>query len=226
MDAASRGSMACMTASPASPAAIAVRPAAGTRGWRIALALTGSLWALFLLPMQMVEFAGSGTPDWMARWNTWDGYDAVRAWVVGGLGTSDLYLVFGAASSLSFLAIGVALLPDLRTIGTTGTALGWLIIGTAPLVVISYVNHAREAPLRALWGSEFFLLVAIGVLAIVAAVAARRVPAWTGWPRWLLGCTLPILAVGLLCLGYWPHGPLVTFGVEAAVLIAGLKPRA
>ncbi|MFE5408254.1 hypothetical protein [Microbacterium sp. NPDC056569] len=129
----------------------------------------------------------------------------------------DPYIVFGALAGLSFLAIGLALLPDLRRAGWGGTVMAWLVIAGAPITALSYLNTPQEAPLHFLWGAEAFVLVAVGLAGILAAVTAGS--RWRLWVRIVLGLTLPVLVVGTLATGYWPHGPLVLLGVEAIAVI-------
>ena len=129
----------------------------------------------------------------------------------------DPYIVFGALAALSFLAIGLALLPDLRRAGWGGTVMAWLVIAGAPVTALSYLNTPKEAPLHVLWGAEAFVLIAVGLAGILAAVTAGS--RWRLWVRIVLGLTLPVLVAGTLATGYWPHGPLVLLGVEAIVVI-------
>ena len=178
-----------------------------SRPWRAVLAGVGGLWALLILPFPATEF---GVPlwSWVFRF---------RPYFWAREAVHDPYIVFGALAALSFVSIGVALLPDLRRAGWGGTVMGWLILAGAPVTALSYLNTATDAPLHFLWGAEAFVLVAVGIAGILAAVTAGS--RWRGWVRLLLGLTLPLLVVATLATGYWPHGPLVALGVDAVVII-------
>ncbi|MHC2999321.1 hypothetical protein [Microbacterium sp. HJ5] len=178
-----------------------------SRPWRVVLAGLGALWALVILPFPASEF-GVAIWDWVFRHRV---YFAVREAV------DDPYIVFGALAALSFLAIGLALLPDVRRARWGGATMGWLIIAGAPVTALSYLNTPKDAPLHLLWGAEAFVLIAVGLAGILAAVTAGR--SWRLWVRIVLGLTLPLLVAGTLATGYWPHGPLIVLGLEAIVII-------
>ena len=100
--------------------------------------------------------------------------------------------------------------------------MAWLIVAGAPITALSYLNTPREAPLHLFWGAEAFVLTAVGIAGIVAAITARS--RWRFRVRILLGATMPLLVLGTLAAGYWPHGPLVVLGAEAiAVILAAPK---
>jgi hypothetical protein len=101
--------------------------------------------------------------------------------------------------------------------------MAWLILAGAPITALSYLNTPKDAPLHFLWGAEGFVLIAVGLAGIVAAVTAGS--RWRLWLRVVLGLTLPLLVAGTLATGYWPHGPLVVLGVEAIFVILA-APRA
>ena len=184
-----------------------------SRPWRAVLAGLGGLWALAILPFPASEF-GVHLWDWAFHYRV---YFSAREAV------HDPYIVFGALAALSFLAIGLALLPDLRRAGWGGTVMAWLVLAGAPITALSYLNTPKDAPLHFLWGAEGFVLIAVGLAGIVAAVTAGS--RWRLWLRVVLGLTLPLLVAGTLATGYWPHGPLVVLGVEAIVVILA-APRA
>jgi hypothetical protein len=178
-----------------------------SRPWRAALAGAGGLWALAILPLPATEF---GVPLW-----TWVFRYRVYFWAREAV--HDPYIVFGALAALSFLAIGLALLPDLRRAGWGGALMAWLVIAGAPVTALSYLNTPTEAPLHFLWGAEAFVLIAVGLAGILAAVTAGW--RWPLWVRIVLGLTLPLLVGGTLATGYWPHGSLAVLGTEAIAII-------
>lgn len=178
-----------------------------SRPWRAVLACLGGLWALAILPFPATEF-GLASWSWVFHYRA---YFRVREMV------HDPYIVFGALAALSFLAIGLALLPDLRRAGWGGTVMAWLVIAGAPVTALSYLNTPKDAPLHFLWGAEAFVLIAVGMAGIAAAATAGS--RWRRWVRIMLAVTLPLLVAGTLATGYWPHGPLVVLGVEAITLV-------
>jgi hypothetical protein len=178
-----------------------------SRLWRAVLAGLGGFWALAILPFPAAEF-GVRMWDWAFHY---------RVYFWAREAVHDPYIVFGALAALSFMAIGLALLPDLRRAGWGGTVMAWLILAGAPITALSYLNTPKTAPLHFLWGAEGLLLVAVGLAGILAAVTAGS--RWRLWVRVVLGVTLPLLVAGTLATGYWPHGPLVVLAVEAIVII-------
>lgn len=172
----------------------------------------GGLWAAVTLPLTATAF---GFTQWVWVFD-YSVYVEARQWA------GNPYVVFGALASLSFLTIGIALLPDLRRARWGGAVMAWLIIAGAPVTALSYLNASDRAPLHFVWGWEFIVLVAVGVSGFAAAVSAGRW--WAIGVRILLGMTLVILAVGTLALGYWPHGSLVFLALEAIAIIAA-APR-
>ena len=172
----------------------------------------GGLWAAMTLPLTATAF---GFTQWVWVFD-YSVYVEARQWA------GNPYVVFGALASVSFLTIGIALLPDLRRARWGGAVMAGLIIVGAPLTALSYLNASERAPLHFVWGWEFLVLVAVGVSGVVAAVSAGR--RWAIGVRILLGMTLVILAAGTLALGYWPHGSLVFLAVEAIAIIAA-APR-
>lgn len=176
------------------------------------LAGFGGLWAGLTLPLTATAF-GSQQWAWVFDYPI---YVAARQWA------SNPYEVFGALASVAFLAIGIALFPDLGRAGWAGAMMAWLIIVGAPITALSYMNASERAPLHFVWGWEFFVLVAVGLSGIPAALTAGH--RWRSGVRILLGMTLVVLALGTLVFGYWPHGSLVLLAVEAIVIIAA-APR-
>lgn len=191
----------------------------------VASALAAALWAFFLLPPQQAVWSGSGAlPEWLMVLERLPVYDGIRL-QLQSIGQADLYLVFGSAVSLSFVLLWFATGPVLATLGAPGRALGALLLLGAPITALSYLNHAEDAPLHALWGAEAFLLIGIGIWAFVAALIAGRRAEVPRWERLLLGMTLPILVASTVVLTYWPHGTLVGLGIEVCA-IAAWGPRA
>ena len=176
------------------------------------LAGLGGLWAAVTLPLTATAW-GSTQWVWVFHFPV---YVSARQWA------GHPYVVFGALASLSFLAIGVALLPDLRRAKWGGLVMAWLVIAGAPITAISYLNSRETAPLHFVWGWEFFVLVAVGASGVAASITAG--PRWRPGVRIVLGMTLIVLLVGTLALGYWPHGSLVILAIEAIAVI-GAAPR-
>ncbi|MBM7504904.1 hypothetical protein ACFPER_15490 [Agromyces aurantiacus] len=186
----------------------------------VTLALIASAWAFLLLPPQQLAFSGAyAMPRWLFELDRLAGYDGVRE-ALAALGWSDFYLVFGAAAALSFLLIWFATGPAFAALGWSGRVLGGLVLFGGVVTVLSYLNHPADAPLRWIWGGEAFVLMAVGVWALVVAFVAPRDASIPRWERILLGLTLPILVAATLLLSYWPHGTLVGLGLEAAALAA------
>ena len=176
------------------------------------LAGLGGLWAAVTLPLTATAF---GSTQWVWVFD-YSAYVWARQWA------NNPYVVFGALASLSFLTIGIALLPDLRRARWGGIVMAWLVIAGAPITALSYLNTPETAPLHFLWGGEFYILVAVGASGVAAAASAG--PRWGIGVRSILGMTLLILLVGTLALGYWPHGSLVALAVESIAVIAA-APR-
>jgi hypothetical protein len=183
-----------------------------SRSVRLWLAGAGGAWALISSPL----VAG----DWGAQWI--EALSRAEPWRSLRAAVAEPYIVYGALGGVAFLAIGVALWPALRRAGWGGRLLASLVLAGAVVTPLSYLGAPEGSPTHALWGSEGPLLVAIGIAgAITAATAPRR---WPRWARLLLGCTLPVLVVGALATGYYPHGPLGTLALEAIALILAV-PR-
>lgn len=175
---------------------------------RLWLALAGGAWALFSLPL----VAATWSWPWVAQVSRLEPWSGMRAAV------EEPYVVFGALAGISFLVIGLALLPDLVRAGWGGVVLLVTVLAGAAVSPLSYLGTAEDSPLHPLWGSEGPLLVGVGLAGVLAAITARR---WPAPLRALLGATLVVLVAGTLALGYYPHGPLVALSLEAAALIVG-----
>ena len=171
----------------------------------------------------MVAWDGAGGPDWAHQLSAASPYDWVRS-AAATLGAPGDYETFGVLVAPAFLLIGVALLPRARVAGRWTGTLAWLTLLGAPVAALSYMGHALPEPWHALWGLEIPLLFAMGICAVVAGVAAawlHRLPLW--WAA-LLAATVGVLAVSTLLFTYFPHGSLVGYGLEVAVLALG-EPR-
>jgi len=191
----------------------------------VGAALLGAAWAFVLLPPQQRAWSGGyAMPHWLFVLDGLPPYDAVRAWLVS-VGEPDFYLVFGAAASVSFALAWFATGPAFAALGWSGRVLGWLVLAGAPVTLLSYLNHADGSPLRFMWGAEAFVLIAIGLWAVLVAFLAPRGAGIPVWERVLLGATLPVLVGATALFAYWPHGTLIGFGLEAAALAAwGARP--
>ena len=184
----------------------------------VAAAVLAALWALVLLPPQLAAWSGAGAPAWSRGLDSLPVYDGLRR-SLASVGLGDSYAVFGAAASASFVLIWWATGPTFARLGWNGRVLGWLVLGSAPITVLSYLNHPTDAPLHALWGAEGFALLLIGLWAVFAG-AAPRASGIPIWERALIASTLAVILLATLAFGYWPHGTLIGLGVEAAVLAA------
>lgn len=187
----------------------------------VALALLGSLWAAFLLPPQVVAWDGEAAPAWGERLAD----AAPYGWIRQAGGGVDDYVLFGALVAPSFLLIGLALLPVGRVAGRWTTALAWLTLLGAPAVLVSYPASGWEGPWSVLWGLEIPLLLAMGLCGIVAGVRAYRRRRLPGWACFLLGATVLVLGVSTGVFTYFPHGSLVGYGIEVAVLVSVVRRR-
>jgi len=194
-----------------------------SRGWSVVLALVAAAWAFFLLPPQQAEWSGADSPAWLRALDALPVYDGLRK-ALPATGSSDAYLVFGAAASVSFALIWFATGPVLAALGWSGRVLGALILAGAPVTLLSYLNHPADAPLHVFWGAEAFVLLAIGVWGIVVAFAAPRGRGIPIWERIVIGGTLAVVVGATVAFTYWPHGSLIGLGLEAAAL-ARFAPR-
>ena len=184
----------------------------------VVAAILAALWAFVLLPPQLSVWSGAGAPTWSSTLDALPVYDGVRL-SLASAGVGDFYAVFGAAASVSFVLIWWATGPTFARLGWNGRVLGWLVLCSAPVTVLSYLNHPTDAPLHALWGAEGFALLVTGLWAVFAGIAPRAdgVPAWE---RALIGSTLAVTVLATLAFGYWPHGTLIGLAAEAVVLAA------
>ncbi|HET6673502.1 MAG TPA: hypothetical protein VFG92_09015 [Agromyces sp.] len=189
-----------------------------SRPLAVAAAVLAALWAFVLLPPQHAVWSGADSPPWIAAIDALPIYRELRQWL-SSIGLDDFYLTFGAAASVSFILIWYATGPTFAVLGWSGRVLGWLVLLSAPITFLSYLNHPTDAPLHWLWGAEAFALLLIGLWAVVAAVAPRT-SAIPVWETALLAATLPIVFMATIAFGYWPHGSLIGLGVEASVLAA------
>ena len=182
-------------------------PVAPRRRLATGLAVAGAVWALLTLPL-------------VAQGWSWPAVDALAAavpyrWVAGWVG--DPYVAVGALGGLSFLAVGVALLVGLRPARWSGRLLAWVTFAGAAVTPLSYLGTDEASPLHGWWGAEIWVLAAIAVAGVVAGLTGGR--AWPRGVRVLLGLTPVVLVVGMLALGYYPHGCLVAYGAAVAVVV-------
>ena len=199
--------MGMAAASSAPERASALDRSRAARAW---LALGGGAWALLTLPLVAAEWS----------WPWVEQLSRLQPWAAIASSVDEPYIVFGALAGLSFLAIGLALLPELRRAGWGGVMLLVTVLAGSVVSPLSYFGTPPASPLHWLWGSEGPLLVGVGLAGVLAAVTARG---WPGRLRVLLGVTLLVLVAGALALGYFPHGPLVALSLEAAVVIVGAQ---
>lgn len=176
------------------------------------------LWALFVLPPQVLEWSGrGGAADWVVAMYDGLGYRGlVRQLRLAGL--DDVYLIFGAAIVPSIVLVWWATRPALRALGWSGRALSWGWLAFAPFVALSYLNHPADAPLHLLWGAEAFVLLALFAWSIVVAIIAPRGAGIPLWVRVLVGGTALFGVGGTLLAGYWPHGTMLGIGALAIAL--------
>ncbi|MFC8680133.1 hypothetical protein ACFT30_01335 [Microbacterium ureisolvens] len=186
-----------------------------SRPYRIVLAAIAAAWALVTLPLPLSVWDPGGG-FWPEDITVIPAYDAAVRWA------GDPYIVFGALAGLSFLAIGLALLPDLHRAGWGGITMGWTILATAPITALSYLSTPVDAPLHFLWGAEALGLLAISLTGLLAAFSAGR--RWGRSARILLASTFVFIVVFTIGLGYYPHGSLVGLGLVAVAVIAA-APR-
>lgn len=213
-----------MSSTAAHPTSDPRAPHAGAT-FRVAAAVGGALWSAFLIPPQLEVWAGrAASPGWIQPFQDLAVYDGLRD-AVRSAGSHDFYMVFGAASALSVVAYWFAVTPVLRGLGWSGRAFGWLLLLTALTIVVSYANHHTGAPLRLLWGAELLALLVLGIWGFVVAAATRHADGGSTAIRVAFGLTLPVLVVGLLVFGYWPHGCLVAFGLLCAYVAATGRAR-
>lgn len=118
------------------------------RRWSVASAALAGVWALFLLPPQLVEWGDA--PAWAEALNDspfYRGVDALRE----TLGLHDAYVASGSAIALSVVLVWWATGPSLRWLGWSGHVFSWVLLSLAPVTVLSYASCKETAPLHALW---------------------------------------------------------------------------
>lgn len=191
------------------------------RRWSVVSAALAGVWALFLLPPQLVDWAHG--PGWAIALNDSPFYRAVHA-LRESLGLDDIYAVFGSAIAVSMVLLWWATAPVLTWLGWSGRVFSAVLLALAPVTVVSYLSHEESAPLHFLWGAEGFGLILLGVLGIVVAVATRA-DGVRWWLRLLFGATLLIEVAFTWALVYYPHGTVVGLALQAGI-ICGLAPRA
>lgn len=191
------------------------------RRWSVASAALAGVWALFLLPPQLVEWGDA--PAWAEALNDspfYRGVDALRE----TLGLHDAYVASGSAIALSVVLVWWATGPSLRWLGWSGHVFSWVLLSLAPVTVLSYASYKETSPLHALWGAEALVLIALGVVGIVVAIVTRA-PGVRPWLRVLIGATVLIEAVFTVLFTYYPHGTLIGLALQAGVMGA-FAPRA
>ncbi len=119
--------MGMATASTASERSLNAEP---SRPRRAALALLGGAWALLSLPLVAADWSW----PWVATLSRAEPWSSVRAAV------DDPYVVFGALAGLSFLAIGIALLHDLRRAGWGAIVMLVAVLAGAVVSPLSYLG--------------------------------------------------------------------------------------
>lgn len=191
-----------------------------SRSWSVVFAGLAGVWALFLLPPQLLAWYDA--PAWAIALDRSAFYRGVHQFVAG-LSLHDDYLVFGSAISLSMVLLWWSTGPVMAWLGWTGRLFSAILLLLAPLTFLSYLNHADSSPLRFLWGSEGLCLIVLGLAGILAA-AVTRAPLVRAWQRVLLAATLLIEVAFTVLLAYWPHGTVVGLALQACVL-AAFAPR-
>lgn len=173
--------------------------------------MTGAAWALFLLPPQLVAWDGQEAPSWARSADSTPVYALVRN--LDGAGGLELYAWAGVLLVPAWILIGWPLFGY----GNLPGVVGVLFLLGAPVSVASYLAESAPAPWRSLWGAEIFVLLAIPVAAIAAAISARsrHFPTWW-WA--LMASTLLVTVASTAAFGYFPHGTLIGLGVEVGAL--------
>lgn len=175
------------------------------------------MWSAVVLPPAVVAWDGRNAPAWALQLAGGRPYSWMRA-IGNDLGAPGDYVLFGVLVAPAFLLIGVSLLSRARIAGRWTAVLAWLTLLGAPVVTLSYVAYSLPPPWHAMWGMEIPLLVAMGICGVVAGVAAyvcHRLPLW--WSA-LLAATIGVLTVSTVLFTYFPHGSLIGFGLEVAIL--------
>ncbi len=181
--------------------------------------MTGAAWALFLLPQQLVAWDGQKAPSWARSVDSLPVYGLIRD--LDGPGGLELYAWAGVLLVPAWILIGWPLLGYGKLPGVVGA----LFLLGAPVSVASYLAESAPAPWQSLWGAEIFVLLAIPLAAVAAAISARarHFPTWW-WA--LMACTLLVTVGSTAAFGYFPHGTLVGLGAEVGVLaLLPIAPR-
>ena len=185
--------------------------------------MTGSAWSVFLIPPQLVAWDGGDAAGWAKQLAGAPPYDEIRR-MAADLGVFDEYALFGSLVAPSFLLIGLALLPAVGpNVGWTRLVAVLTILGT-PASLLSYAGQDLGAPWRNFWGAESLLLILIGLFAVPAGVIAYQLGQLRGWQAALLGSTILVLVGSTALFGYFPHGSLVGYGIEVALLATHPRP--
>lgn len=187
---------------------------------RITAAVLSILWALFVLPPQVLDWSGrAGAPAWVTAMYDGLGYRGIGRWLAG-IGLGDSYLVWGVAIVGSILLAWWAMRPASASLGWSGRVLDWGWIAFAVATVLGYLNWPEDAPLHALWGADGILLAAVLLWAVAAAILGREASTRI---RVLTGLTPAFGVAGTLIAGYWPHSTMLGIGA-LAVLLALRRP--
>ena len=115
----------------------------------VVAAIIAALWAFVLLPPQLSVWSGAGAPAWSNALDALPVYDGLRL-SLASAGVDDLYAVFGAAASMSFVLTWWATGPTFARLGWNGRVLGWLVLCIA---------KALESPRSWRWPAAFALVV-------------------------------------------------------------------
>jgi hypothetical protein len=184
------------------------------------LAVSGATWSAACLPPVVVAWDGSGAPAWARQLQDAAPYEWIRS-IARSVGARDDYEVFGVLVAPAFVLIGLALLPRARAAGRWTALLAWLTLLGAPVVCLSYIGHALPEPWHEMWGWEIPLLTAMAICGVIAGVLAYRPHRLPLWWAGLLACTIGVLAGSTVLFTYFPHGSLIGYGVEVAILALG-----
>lgn len=191
-----------------------------SRRWSVFSAALAGVWALFLLPPQLVEWGDA--PAWAERLNDSSFYRGVGS-LRETIGLHDAYLASGSAIALAVLLLWWANGPVMRWLGWSGRVFNAVLLTLAPVTVLSYASYKETSPIHFLWGAEAFVLIALAVAGIVVA-AVTRAPRVRPWVRILMGATVLVEVVFTVVFTYYPHGTLIGLAVQSGIL-GPLGPR-
>jgi hypothetical protein len=189
-------------------------------GWSAGLAVAGAGWSVFLLPPQLVAWDVAAAPRWAQHFAETPAHERIRRLAAGSV-VEDDYALFGSLVAPSFLLIGLALWLAVGGAGRWVRLVALLTMAGLPVTLLSYLGQDAAAPWRYFWGTEALLLLAIGLTAVPAGVAAHRRRRLPRWSAALLASTILVLVASTALFGYFPHGSLVGHGLEVALLAAG-----